>query len=321
MNRQEFLKRLLAGLAAGLFEPVVRSAETLMAEEEPVPQRTLGRTGVRVPILALGGYHIGRIRDEAEAMRMIHFALDQGLFFFDTAESYQRGGSEERLGRALKDRRQRAFLMTKTYEPANRDAAGARAHLEGSLRRLQTDYLDLWQLHSVQTPEDVDRAFREGGAMESIMKAKQEGKVRFIGVTGHRNPDANLRAIHYWDQGWKFDTMQMPINAVDYHQESFQRQVLPELVKRGIGVIAMKTSADGRLLREGLLTIGECLHYVWSLPVSVAVVGMTNMQELKDNLQHARTFRPLREDSRKRMLGRLKPHARLELEWYKRPRR
>ena len=320
MNRQEFLKRLLAGLAAGLFEPVARSAQKLMATEKPVPQRMLGRAGVHVPILAPGGYHIGRISNEAQAVRMIHFALDQGLFFFDTAESYQRGGSEERLGRALKDRRQRAFLMTKTYEPANHDAEGARAHLEGSLRRLQTDYLDLWQLHSVQTPEDVDRAFREGGAMEYILKAKQEGKVRFIGVTGHRNPDANLRAIHYWDQGWKFDTMQMPINAMDYHQESFQRQVLPELVKRNIGVIAMKTSADGRLLREGLLTIRECLHYVWSLPVSVAVVGMTSLSELKENLEHARAFRPLSGKARRALLARLQPRADLSLEWYKRRR-
>ncbi len=317
MNRQEFLKRLLAGLTAGVLEPVLRSAESLAAEKA-VPRRPLGRTGVQVPILALGGYHIGRIRSEAEAERMIHHALDAGLFFFDSAESYQRGGSEERLGRALKDRRQRAFLMTKTYEPVNRDAAGAQRHLEGSLRRLQTDYLDLWQLHSVQSPEDVDRAFREGGAMEYILKAKKEGKVRFIGVTGHRHPEANLRAIHYWDQGWKFDTMQMPINAMDYHQESFQRRVLPELVKRNIGVIAMKTSADGRLLRRDLLNIRECLYYVWSLPVSVAVVGMLSMQELQENLRHARSFRPLSESARNRLLSRLKPHADLSLEWYKR---
>ncbi|RME01550.1 MAG: aldo/keto reductase [Calditrichaeota bacterium] len=244
--------------------------------------------------------------------------MDQGLNFFDTAESYQDGFSEERIGRALRGKRHQVFLMSKTYEPAHRDAQGAQRHLEGSLRRLQTDYLDLWQLHSVQSPQDVDLAFRKGGAMAYILRAKEQGKVRFIGVTGHRDPDANLRAIHYWDQGWTFDTMQMPINPVDFFQTSFQKKVLPELVKRNIGVIAMKTSADGRLLRDKLCSIEDCLRYVWSLPVSVAVVGMLNMAQLRHNIEIARNFYPLKPQEKQILLDRLRPHARPSLEWYKR---
>ena len=153
--------------------------------------------------------------------------------------------------------------------------------------------------------------------METLLKAREEGKVRFIGVTGHHDPAANLRAIHHWDQGWTFDTMQMPINPMDYHQKSFQKQVLPELVKRGIGVIAMKTSASGKLLERKLATVDECLHYVWSLPVNVAVVGMLSERELRHSLGLARAFAPMSDAEKQRLLARLRPNADLNLEWYK----
>ena len=320
MERHEFLKRFASFLLSLWLKPIPGTGGS--RQESPgdssIPYRRLGRTGVKVSILGPGGFHIGRMLSEKEAIRLVHHAIEAGINFFDTAESYQRGGSEIRLGKALQGRRDNVFLMTKTYDPAGRDAEGARRHLEASLRRLRTDYLDLWQLHSIQSPEDVDRAFRPGGAMEYLMKARGEGKVRFIGVTGHRDPQAHLRALYYWDQGWKFDTLQMPLNPIDYHQKSFTRRVLPEAVKRGIGVIAMKTSADGRLLREKLCTIDQCLNYVWTLPIGVAVVGMTSLKELKHNVELARRFKPMPDAEKSALLSSLASKARMDLEWYKR---
>jgi len=211
-----------------------------------------------------------------------------------------------------------ATTMTKTLDRRTRGAEGAKRNLEGSLARLRTDHLDLWQLHSVLDAGDVDRAFRKGGAMEYMLAMREKGVVRHVGVTGHARPEAHLRALEHWDRGQRFDTVQMPLNPIDRHQLSFQLQVLPELEKRGIGVIAMKTSADGRLLRSGLCTIGECLRYVWSLPVDVAVVGMKRRSELAEDAKLARRFRPLAPDETKRLLERLRPKAALDLEWYKR---
>jgi aryl-alcohol dehydrogenase-like predicted oxidoreductase len=245
-------------------------------------------------------------------------ALEEGINFFDTAESYGGGSSEQWLGGALAGVRKSVVLMTKTYAPDERSVESARRHLDGSLSRLRTDYLDLWQLHSVQSTEDVDRAFGPGGAMEFILEARSQGTVRFIGVTGHVTPAANRRALEYWDRGIKFDVMQMPLNPLDYHQRSFTREVLPMLVDRGIGVIAMKTSADGALLREGLATIDECQRYVWSLPVSLAVVGMERPELVRENARRAREFRAMSEADIEALRSRLEPQARLALEWYKR---
>jgi predicted aldo/keto reductase-like oxidoreductase len=185
------------------------------------------------------------------------------------------------------------------------------------LQRLRTDHLDLWQLHSVRSVEDVDRAFRRGGTMEYIADAQRQGVVRYIGVTGHQDPAANLRALHYWDEGIRFDTMQMPLNPIDHHQRSFERQVLPELVKRDIGVIAMKTSADGRLVRSRVCTAAECHRYAWSLPVSIAVVGMETATLVRENARRAREFNPLSDDERRTLLDRVAPRANLRLEPYK----
>ena len=213
--------------------------------------------------------------------------------------------------------RTQVFLMTKTFDLNARSREGAQRHLEGSLARLRTDYLDLWQLHSVRTVDDVDHAFRPGGAMEYILEMQRQGVVRHVGVTGHQDPAANLRALHYWDRGLRFDTMQMPVNPVDYHQLSFQRQVLPELVERDIGVIAMKTSADGRLLRSGVCTIRECCDYAWSLPVAVAVLGMESAELVRANAALARDFRPMTGSARGALLDRVAPKAALSLEPYK----
>jgi len=313
MRRRSFAASLLSLGAAWGFRPRFSRASAAT-----LPTRPLGRTGLEVSILGLGGHHVAVSGSEANARRLVETALEEGINFFDTAESYGRGASERWLGKALAGARKSVVLMTKTYAPTERSAESARRHLEESLSRLRTDYLDLWQLHSVQSAEDVDRAFGPGGAMEFILESQRAGSVRFVGVTGHATPEAHRRALEYWDRGIRFDVMQLPVNPLDYHQQSFTRQVLPMLVERGIGVIAMKTSADGALPREGLATIDECQRYVWSLPVSVAVVGMERPELVRENARRARTFTAMSEGEIAALRSRLKASARLSLEWYKR---
>jgi aryl-alcohol dehydrogenase-like predicted oxidoreductase len=271
-----------------------------------------------VGILGLGGHHVSLAGSEANARRLVETALEEGINFFDTAESYGGGDSERWLGAALAGARKSVILMTKTHSPTDRSAESARRHLEGSLSRLGTDYLDIWQLHSVKSAEDVDKAFAPGGAMEFIVEAKRQGLTRFIGATGHVTPAAHRRALEYWDKGIRFDVMQLPLNPLDWHQQSFTREVLPLLMERGIGVIAMKTSADGALPRERLATIDECQRYVWSQPVSLAVVGMERPELVRENAGRARAFRPMPESEITRLRSRLEPRAELSLEWYKR---
>jgi len=305
-------------LAFGTATPVLRQTMDLSAPST-LPGRRFGRTGVMLPILGLGGWHLGDAGSERAARELVETALAEGIRFFDSAESYHGGTSERWLGAALESlgARHHVFLTTKTYDLTHRSRETAARHLEGSLRRLRTDHLDLWQLHGVRSPADVDRAFRRGGAMEYIVEAQQQGIVRFIGVSGHQDPAANLRALHYWDEGIRFDAMQMPLNPIDHHQRSFERQVLPELVERDIGVIAMKTSAEGRLLSGHVCTSHECHRYVWSLPVSVAVVGMERPAFIRENARVARAFSELSDADRRTLLARVAPRASLRLEPYK----
>jgi len=284
-----------------------------------LPERRLGRTGVMLPILGLGGWHLGDAGSERAAHLLLESALAEGIRFIDNAESYHGGTSERWLGAAVESLgvRKQVFLMTKTFDFEHRSRESAARHLEGSLRRLRTDHLDLWQLHSVRSADDVDRAFRRGGAMEYILEMQRQGVVRHVGVTGHQDPAANLRALHYWDEGMRFDAMQMPLNPVDYHQRSFQRQVLGELVKRDIGVLAMKTSADGRLLRSGVCSAAECHAYAWSLPITLAIVGMERPSLVRENARRAREFRPMSETARRSLLEKVAPKVRLRLEPYK----
>lgn len=323
MDRRTFA-RTIAAVMAGLGIPVgSRDASATSPSGRGVlppttlPTRRLGRTGLEVPILALGGHHVGRAESESAARVLVETALEEGIRFFDNAESYQNGKAERWLGAALEGVRSDVLIMTKTHSPRDRSADSARRHLEGSLERLRTDYLDVWQLHSTKSVEDVDRAFRSGGAMEYIMRAREEGLVRFVGVTGHVTPAAHRRALEYWDDGWRFDTFQLPINPIDYHQRSFQRQVLVDIVARDIGMIAMKTSADGRLLRDGICTIEETLRYVWSLPVNVAVVGMERPDLVRHNAGLAREFEPMSPADLRALRDRIEPAADLALEWYK----
>jgi uncharacterized protein len=323
VNRRAFAA-VLGGLAAGLAGtagvrrwesggPVVRGSPG----RAPLPVRRLGRTGLEVPILALGGHHLGLAGSERAARRLVEVAIEEGIRFFDNAESYQSGTSERWLGAALREVRPHVLVMTKTHSPRDRSAESARRHLEGSLERLGIDHLDLWQLHSIRSPEDVDRAFGTGGAMEYILRAKEEGLVRFTGVTGHVTPEAHRRALEHWDAGMEFDALQFPINPIDWHQGSFQRALVDAATERDIGVIAMKTSADGRLVRDGICTHEECLRYVWSLPVSVAVVGMERPELVRANAAVAREA-PMSEAERAELRERIAPRADLSLEWYKR---
>src|SRR3990167_5189925 len=261
-NRRDFLKGSFA-VAFGLNFP--ESINTAFWHTSPfspsearkggcMPKRRLGKTEGMVSMLCVGGYHIGRMKDEHYAIRMIHAALDEGVNFFDSAWSYNDGNSEMRLGKALKDRRDRAFIMTKTRA---RDRVTASKELNESLRRLQTDCLDLWQFHDLQTMEDVESIFNKGGAFEVAINAKKEGKIRHVGFTGHRNPEALVHVIQKYHH--LLETVQMPVNLVDPHYLSFIQLVIPEAVKYDIGILAMKTTANGVLLEDKVATIKECL--------------------------------------------------------------
>ena len=273
---------------------------------------------MHVTILGLGGSHLVQAGSERAARRLVETALEEGITFFDTAESYGNGASERWLGAALAGERSRVFLMTKTFDHPGRTLEGSKRHLAESLARLRTDRLDLWQLHSVRSVDDVDRAFASGGPMEYILSMREQGTIRFAGVTGHADPAANLRALEHWDRGLRFDAMQFPLNPIDAHQKSFQRTLLAELEQRDIAVIAMKTTADGALLREQVCTNAECRRYAWSLPIATAVVGMETPDQVRENARLAREFTPMSPEEREALLRRTAPRASLALEWYKR---
>ncbi|HUG52562.1 MAG TPA: aldo/keto reductase [Vicinamibacteria bacterium] len=305
-TRREFLKQAAAGATvAALAEQVL--AQTSPAGATGLPTRVLGRTGERVSILCLGGWHLGTIADEAEAVRFVHAALDEGVTFLDNAWDYHDGRSEELMGRALAQdgRRDKAFVMTKNCE---RDHAGSMRCLEDSLRRLRTDHVDLWQFHEMVYDNDPDWVFEKGG-MRAALEARQAGKVRFIGFTGHKHPAIHLRMLskpHDWD------TAQMPINVMDAHYRSFQVQVVPECLRRNVGVIGMKgyggSHPKGVMEGSGLTAL-ECYRYALSQPVATQVVGLTTPEHLRQAVDLARSFRPLTEDEKSALLTRVKDVA------------
>ena len=256
---------------------------------DQVPKRPLGKTGAQVSALGVGGYHLGSAKDQQESNEIVSRALDAGINFFDNAWDYH-GESEERLGIALKGKRDRAFVMTKVCTHG-RDKSVAMQMLEESLRRLQTDHLDLWQIHEVIYYNDPDLIFRLNGAAEALLAAKQQGKVRFVGFTGHKDPAIHLRML---SQGFPFDTVQMPLNAFDASFRSFEMQVLPEAQKQGLGVLGMKSlGGSGEMVTHGAVTAHEGLRYAMSLPVSVTISGMESVGVLEQNLEVARGFQPM----------------------------
>lgn len=261
--------------------------------ESPIPQRPLGTTGESVSLVGLGGFHLGRPRvTEAEAIRIVRSALDQGVNFLDNSWDYNEGKSEVRVGKALRDGyRAKAFVMTKVD---GRTKESASRQLDESLRRLQVDSIDLLQHHEVIRFDDVDRIFAEGGAMEAFARAKEAGKIRFIGFTGHKDPHIHLYMLKVAERfGFHFDTVQMPLNVMDAHFRSFEAMVLPEAMSRGIGVLGMKSMGDSIILKSKTATATECLQYAMHLPVSVVITGVDSMEVLAQAFDAARTYQAL----------------------------
>ena len=259
--------------------------------EFQAPKRPMGKTGLQVSILGVGGYHLGTVSGQSEVNNMVAKALDHGINFFDNAWEYHKGMSEERLGTALKGKRDQASLMTKLCTHGRKKDV-ARKQLEESLTRLQTDHLDVWQIHEVVYYNDPERAYEQDGAIEALAAAKQQGKVRFVGFTGHKNPSIHLDMIH---RGFPFDTVQMPINAFDPSFRSFEREVVPVAVQKGMAVFSMKSmGGSGEAIVHGALTPTEALSYAMSIPgVSTTISGMDSMEVLDQNLRILHEFHPL----------------------------
>jgi predicted aldo/keto reductase-like oxidoreductase len=283
----------------------------------PIPRRKLGRTGEQVSIVGLGGYHIGIQDDPKESIAIIRTALDEGINFLDNCWDYNDGQSEIRMGQALRDGyRDKAFLMTK-LDGHTREAAAKQ--IDESLRRLQTDHVDLLQVHEVIRPTDPDRVFAPGGSMEAILAAKKAGKLRFIGFTGHKSGHIHRQMLETAAKhDFRFDTVQMPLNVMDHHDEGFEKIVLPMLVQQEIGVLGMKPMGSGIILKSGKVSPIECLHYAMSLPTSVVITGCDSLKILRQALTAARTFRPMPERARNALLARTREASNAKLyELYK----
>jgi predicted aldo/keto reductase-like oxidoreductase len=255
-----------------------------------IPLRPLGRTGVHVSALAFGGYHLGTVKSEREALRLVHAAIDAGITFMDNAWEYHDGRSEKLMGKAIADRRDDVFLMTKlcTHGRGRREAM---RQLEQSLRRLKTDVIDLWQIHECVYDNDPERHFARDGAVEALVRAQREGKVRFVGFTGHKNPAIHLEMLEH---DFPFDTCQLPLNCFDGSFRSFEQKVLPALLRRGIAPIGMKSlGGDGRQVKQKIITAQEGLRYAMSLPVAATVSGIDTMKVLRQNVRVASGFKPM----------------------------
>jgi len=300
MDRRDLLKTAAAAMLPLTTDQILESIQAAVSAAEPaaigtgspMKYRTLGRTGEKVSMIGLGGFHIGRVRDPEESVRIIRSAVNQGLTFMDNSWDYNEGQSEIRMGKALRDGyREKVFLMTKIDGRTKESAA---QQIDESLRRLQTDHVDLMQFHEIIRMEDPDRIFAPGGAMEAMQAAHKAGKLRFIGFTGHKDPLVHLRMLEVAGQhNFRFDTVQMPLNVMDAHFRSFGRQVLPLLVKDEIGVLGMKPIGSGPILQSGVVTAVQCLHYAMSLPTSTVITGIDSMDVLKQDLAAVRDFQPL----------------------------
>ncbi len=291
-TRREFLE-----LAAATATTAAWGSTTIVPESKGgVPYRTLGRAGEKVSVIGIGGYHLGRPNvDPLEAIRIVQKALDEGINFLDNCWDYNGGESEIRMGRALSGAyRNKAFLMTKID---GRDKATAANQINTSLKRLQTDHIDLLQFHEVIRDSDPGRIFAAGGAIEAVQDARKAGKTRYIGFSGHKSPDIHLlmlstAAAH----GFTFDTVQMPLNVMDHHYDSFEAKVLPVLNQQNAGVLAMKPMGDPFILQSNTASAIECLHYSMNLPVSVVITGCDSLKILDQALSVARSFQPMRKD-------------------------
>jgi len=301
VDRRTFLKTSAAGLVV---------AARLFADERPMPMRDLGRTGQKVSLAGIGTAEWGAGLADADADRMIGRAIDLGINYIDTAYSYGDGHSEEHLGRALKGRRDKVFLTTKTIP---RDRASALHELETSLERLATDHVDLWQFHALARTGDTDRILREGeGALAAGLEARKKGLVRFLGITGHADPHVFVDALGRYD----FDTLLIPLNCIDPHHLSFEEIALPKAVEKKTGVIAMKVYCSGRLVGKKIVTAEECLRYTYGLPISACIVGCTSVAQVELIAHVARNLDRMGDDERSALRARTKAHS-PGLEWYK----
>jgi predicted aldo/keto reductase-like oxidoreductase len=269
-----------------------------------IPRRTLGSTGEQVSAIGVGGWHLSlKHVDEELSLRIVRTAIDRGINFMDNSWDYKEGESERRMGKALRDGyRDKAFLMTKIDGRSKKEAA---KQLDESLRRLQVDHIDLVQHHEVIRYEDPHRIFDEEGANAALVEAREAGKLRYIGFTGHKDPHIHLHMLEVAKQnGFRFDAAQMPLNVMDAHYRSFEKLVVPELVKNNIGVLGMKSMANGILLKSNTVTPIECLHYALSLPTSVVITGIDSMEFLDQACQAAQSFRPLSDEQTRAILAR-----------------
>src|SRR5579864_8863371 len=289
MERREFIQGIAA---AGVLSNMTGDAKAAAPTKHGIPYRRLGRTGEQVSVIGLGGFHIGMNMSESDAIQLVRAAVDRGINFMDNSWDYNNGDSEIRMGKALRDGyRQKVFLMTKLD---GRTKEAAAKQIDESLQRLQTDHVDLIQHHEVIRFEDPDRIFAEGGAHEAVLEAKKAGKTRYIGFTGHKDPHIHLYTLQVAAKhGFRFDTVQMPLNVMDAHFRSFQHLVLPELVKQDIGVLGMKSMGDQIILKSKAVTPMECLQYALSLPTSVVITGIDSPQILDQAFEATRTFKAM----------------------------
>jgi len=286
VTRREFLGQAIA--ASGSM--AMAQQNTQQNTSSDIPRRPLGKTGLQASIIGMGGYHLGSADDLSTAKRMVDEAIDAGVNFFDNAWDYHQGRSEEWLGAALKGKRDKVILMTKVCTHGRTKDVGMKM-LEESLRRLQTDHLDVWQIHEVIYYNDPDLIFAPNGVAEALDQAKREGKVRFVGFTGHKDPQIHLRMLRH---GFAFDTVQMPLNAFDASFRSFEQNVLPEANRLGMAVFGMKSlGGSGEMVRKGGIKVEDGLRYAMSLPVSLTISGMDSPEVLHQNLSIARGFKPL----------------------------
>ncbi len=314
MERRDFLKSATAaGIAAAASSGAAQTAASghtasKRAESPGMVYRELGTTGERVSAIGMGGYHLGKGPDAEAMVSLARRGIDSGITFMDNCWDYNDGISEVRVGQALKDGyRQKVFVMTKldgrTKEEYNKQ-------LEQSLGRLQTDVIDLVQFHEVIRMEDPDRIFAAGGALEAAVAARAAGKIRYIGFTGHKDPAVHLRMFQTAEKhGFKFDTVQMPINVMDAHFWSFQHEVMPVAIKQGTGVLAMKTFGDHYILDSGTVQAMDALHYSLTLPVSVVITGIDSPKILEQALTAAQTFKPMTDTQIAGLLGQTKEAA------------
>jgi uncharacterized protein len=312
VSRRDFIGIVMgAALSSGL--PLESGAQT----SQEIPYRTLGRTGARVSIVGIGGYHMGMQRDEQESIRIVRTAVDGRINFLDNCWDYNDGVSEIRMGKALRDGyRQKVFLMSKIDGRTKESAA---FQIDQSLKRLQTDHVDLMQFHEIIRMNDPDRIFAPGGAIEAMVAAQKAGKVRHIGFTGHKSPDIHLHMLDVARKNnFQFDTVQMPLNVMDAHYNSFGEKVLPVARKQGIAILGMKPMGDPFILQSNTVTPVECLHYAMSLPTDVVITGCDSVARVQQALEVARTFKPLSKEQMAAILAKTAQAAKNgEFEKYK----